>query len=98
MSHFPLGTLLVALVLRAHGFKGTYRCILVFAECQMLQSSTLSYVADLVIRRVLADVHTNAELAEALERAYPFDDALESRRIWLDALLRYAVGSSRTLH
>ena len=60
----------------------------------MPQPSTLSYIADLIIRRVLAEEHTNVDLAAALERAYPFDDSVEGRRIWLDALLRNAVASA----
>jgi hypothetical protein len=63
---------------------------------QMPQPSTLSYIADLIIRRVLAEEHR--DLAAALERAYPFDDCLEARRIWLDALLRHAVASAHTVH
>ena len=50
------------------------------------------------LRRVLAEEHTDVDLAAALERAYPFDDSLEGRRIWLDALLRNAVASARTIH
>ena len=64
----------------------------------MPQPSTLSYIADLIIRRVLAEEHTDAHLVAALERAYPFDDSLQARRIWLDALLRNAVASARTIH
>ena len=64
----------------------------------MPQPSTLSYIADLIIRRVLAEGHTDVDLAAALERAYPFEDSLEGRRIWLDALLRNAVASARTIH
>ena len=61
----------------------------------MPQPTTLAYVADLVIRRVIADLDaTDLELAEALENAYPFDDAPEARRIWMDALQRNAVMGS----
>ena len=63
----------------------------------MPQASTLSHIADLVIRRVLGEGPSDADLAEALERAYPFDESVESRRIWLDALLRHAVASRMTL-
>ena len=57
----------------------------------MPQPSTLAYVADLVIRRVLADVDGNSDLPQALEDAYPFDESLDSRRIWYQALVRYAL-------
>jgi hypothetical protein len=57
----------------------------------MPQPSTLAYVADLVIRRVLADVHDKSTLLVALEEAYPFDESTDSRRIWYQALVRYAL-------
>ena len=55
----------------------------------MPEQSTLSYVADLVIQKVLMDADTPADLGEALERAYPFDNSPHSRQIWMDALLRH---------
>jgi hypothetical protein len=72
--------------------------ILVYSDNQMPQPSTPSCLADVIIRSVLAEEHTNAGFVEALERAYPFDDSLESRRIWLDALLRHAFASTPTVH
>jgi hypothetical protein len=57
----------------------------------MPQPSTLSYVADLVINRVLANVDGNTNIELALEEAYPFDDSVDARRIWLQAVLRHAL-------
>jgi hypothetical protein len=57
----------------------------------MPQPSTLAYVADLVISRVLADANEGTDLIEALEQAYPFDLSVESRRVWLQALVRHAL-------
>ena len=57
----------------------------------MAQRSTLEYIADLVIRQVLAQVDDATPLAEALERAYPFGDHPNGRQIWMDALLRNAI-------
>ena len=59
----------------------------------MPQPSTLSYVADLVVRRVLANADSSKDIAQALEEAYPFDRSPQARRIWLDALIRHAVHS-----
>jgi hypothetical protein len=57
----------------------------------MPEPSTLSYVAELVVRRVLADTEKNTDLATALEEAYPFDQSPAARRIWLETLLRHEV-------
>lgn len=57
----------------------------------MPQPSTLSYVADLVIKRVIASADRNTNLDLALEEAYPFDDSVDARRIWLQAILRNAL-------
>lgn len=57
----------------------------------MAQRSTLEYIADLVIRQVLAQLDAATPLAEALERAYPFGDLVSGRQIWTDALLRNAI-------
>jgi hypothetical protein len=46
-------------------------------------------VADLVIRRVLAEADESTNVQEALDRAYPFDDCYECRRIWQNALSRH---------
>jgi hypothetical protein len=55
----------------------------------MPQASTIFYVADLVIRRVLAEADESTNVQEALDRAYPFDDCYECRRIWQNALSRH---------
>ena len=57
----------------------------------MPQRSTLFYVANLVVRRVLAEAGPETDLAEALRRAYPFDNSPEARRIWREVVLRYGV-------
>jgi hypothetical protein len=57
----------------------------------MPEPSTLSYVADLVVRRVLADADANTDIAQALEEAYPFDRTPYARRIWVDVLIRHAI-------
>ena len=57
----------------------------------MPQPSTLAYVADLVICRVIADANEKTDLITALEEAYPFDESVNARRIWLQALLRHAL-------
>jgi hypothetical protein len=54
----------------------------------MPQPSTFVYVADLVIRRVLEDLEPGADVREAMEQAYPFENTPEARIIWMDALLR----------
>jgi hypothetical protein len=57
----------------------------------MAERSTLLKTADIIIRRVLADVDSGTDLAEALNKAYPFGDDPEERQIWLEALIRIAV-------
>jgi hypothetical protein len=57
----------------------------------MPQPTTLSYVADLVIHRVIASADRNTNLELALEEAYPFDESLDARRIWRQAILRHAL-------
>lgn len=54
----------------------------------MPQPSTLSYVADLVIQRVLSEADETTDLPTALDQAYPFDEAPLCRRIWEEALSR----------
>lgn len=44
-----------------------------------------------MIREVLMNADETTDLAEALKNAYPFDDSVEARQIWLDALLRHSV-------
>jgi hypothetical protein len=56
--------------------------------------TTLDHLADLVIRRVVAEVGRTNELAEALERAYPFGDVPCGRTVWIDALNRQKLAAS----
>jgi hypothetical protein len=56
----------------------------------MPQPSTMKFVADLVIERVLAELKPGDDLAEVLQKAYPFENSKQGRQIWLDALLRHA--------
>ena len=62
------------------------------ASPTMPADTTLLYVAELVIRRVLAEADATTDLAAALEAAYPFDDSAKGRRIWRDAMIRNAIG------
>lgn len=57
----------------------------------MPQPSTLSYVAEIVISRILANAGPDTNLQLALEEAYPFDDSVAARRIWLQAVVRHAL-------
>lgn len=50
----------------------------------------MKFVADLVIEKVFADMKPGDDLAEALKKAYPFENSKQGRQIWLDALLRHA--------
>ena len=50
----------------------------------------LSDVADLIIRRVLAEATDETSLAEALNRANPFGDDPYGKQLWLEAILRNA--------
>jgi hypothetical protein len=54
----------------------------------MDERSTAQALADTLIKRVLTSNKT-ADLAGELERAYPFVDVPDGRRIWLNAFLRY---------
>jgi hypothetical protein len=56
----------------------------------MSELEDLKDVADLIIRRVLAEATDAASLAEALNRANPFGDDPHGRRLWLEAILRNA--------
>jgi hypothetical protein len=47
---------------------------------------TIRLVADIVIARVRADAPPEADLWVLLEEAYPFDDSLECRTIWVQTL------------
>jgi hypothetical protein len=57
----------------------------------MPQPSTLLYVSNLVIQKILANADPATNLGEELERAYPLDDSQEARRIWRDCLRRHAI-------
>lgn len=56
----------------------------------MAERSTLLQAADVIIRRVLADANGNTNLAEALNKAYPFGDDPQGKEVWLEALIRVA--------
>ena len=58
----------------------------------MPQLSTLSYVADIVVRRTLADAASDPtlDLPAAIEAAYPFDQCPVARRIWVDTVSRHS--------
>jgi len=58
----------------------------------MPEQSTLCYLADLVIQKVLMDADTEFDLGEALERAYTFDSRPATN--WMDALLRHGITST----
>jgi hypothetical protein len=60
------------------------------------QTSTMAYVADLIIRRVLDEARPGTDVFTALEESYPFDNSPLAKRIWLDALLRYSLSPAVT--
>jgi hypothetical protein len=55
----------------------------------MPQNTTLEYVADLVIRRAIAEVGKGPALASVLERIYPFANNDRCREVWEKALERH---------
>jgi hypothetical protein len=57
----------------------------------MPEASTLSFVADLVIRRTIAEAKPGCDVRKLVDDAYPFDESVTARRIWLDALIRYSL-------
>jgi hypothetical protein len=61
----------------------------------MPEISTLEYIADLVIRRTVAEVGLGTDLVSALERAYPFSDDNDSRSAWTEALRRHGIAAAR---
>lgn len=61
----------------------------------MAEFSTLEYVADLVIRRVLSETSNPTALDAALERAYPFGENPRGRAAWASSLLRNAVAGQK---
>ena len=57
----------------------------------MPEISTLEHIADIVIRRTIADVGRGRDLITALERAYPFPDEDVFREAWTEALRRQGI-------
>jgi hypothetical protein len=57
----------------------------------MPQNTTLEYIADLVIRRAIAEMGRGPDLVLALERVYPFTDSGRGREVWEKALERHNV-------
>jgi hypothetical protein len=57
----------------------------------MPSRSTLEHVADIVIRRTLAEVGRTEELASALAAAYPFAQDPTAYAIWLQVLRRHDI-------
>jgi hypothetical protein len=57
----------------------------------MPQVTTLEHIAEIVIRRTIAEVGRGSELVIALERAYPFPDDGPFRKAWTDALRREGI-------
>jgi len=55
----------------------------------MPHSSTLQHVADIVVRRVLANANDPGDVSSDLDREYPFGDDPQAREIWLDAVRQY---------
>lgn len=54
----------------------------------MANTPILVQVAEMIIRRVLDETHSNTNLAEALRRVYPFEDDPRGRQVWAEALQR----------
>ena len=61
----------------------------------MNQLLLIEQTAELIIRRVLADVKDTQSLPGALDRANPFGENPFGRHLWMDALLRHACGRER---
>lgn len=57
----------------------------------MPQLSTLEQIADIVIRRTVAEVGDTSSLMDALERAYPFPGYSYCREIWERALEQHNI-------
>jgi hypothetical protein len=54
-------------------------------------------VADMIIRRVLAEATDETSLADALNRANPFGDDPYGKQLWLEAILRNAYRNKKLL-
>lgn len=61
---------------------------MLFSVSDMGEVSKLEQVADLIIKRVLAEARDFEQLPQALLRANPFNGDPEGSRLWIDALLR----------
>jgi hypothetical protein len=57
----------------------------------MPEPSTLEHVANIIIRRTIAEVQDPQQLAEALARACPFTEDPRFYEIWLRALERHGI-------
>ncbi len=64
---------------------------------RMTDLHDLSDVADLIIRRVLAEATDETSLAEALNRANPFGEDPYGKQLWLEAILRNAYNNKKLL-
>ena len=72
-------------------FAADYGKVDFFSAPTMPQSSTLKHVADIVIRRVLADTGTAVDLPSPLAREYPFGDDPQALEIWLNTVRQHAL-------
>jgi hypothetical protein len=59
----------------------------------MPESSTLEHVANIIIRRTIAEVQDPELLMEALSRACPFADDPTLYQVWLKALERNGIST-----
>jgi hypothetical protein len=57
----------------------------------MPEPSTLEHVANIIIRRTIAEVQDPQQLADALARACPFTEDPRFYEIWLRALERHGI-------
>jgi hypothetical protein len=59
----------------------------------MPEPSTLEHVANIIIRRTIAEVQDPELLMEALSRACPFADDPRLYEVWLKALERHGIST-----
>jgi hypothetical protein len=57
----------------------------------MPEPSTLEHVANIIIRRTIAEAQDPQQLMDALSRACPFTDDARFHEIWLRALERHGI-------
>ena len=57
----------------------------------MPEPSTLEHVANIIIRRTIAEVQDPEQLLDALSRACPFTDDPRFYEVWLRALERHGI-------